>query len=147
MSKYLVRVQRRIPAPPQALFDVVARPAAHPLIDGSGTVVDAKSGNPERLSLGARFGMSMKVGARYSMANIVTEFDEPHQIAWQTRSGQTWRYIFEPDDGGTLVTEEWDSRTVRFAVLGVLQVLAGLPERSRMGMAHTLLRMERHVTR
>src|SRR3546814_12424673 len=66
---------RFVPAPPQAIFDLLADPRKHALIDGSGTLVDAASG-PERLSKGATFGMSMKLGVSYTMKNTVEEFEE-----------------------------------------------------------------------
>ena len=38
---------------------------------------------PERLGLGATFGMSMHLGISYSMVNTVIEFEENRRIAWQ----------------------------------------------------------------
>lgn len=138
MSKYLVSVDKFIAAPAQELFDVVADPAMHPEIDGSGTVHTAHAAAPERLALGARFGMGMKMGARYSMQNTVTEFEEGRLIAWQPRGGYTWRYRFVPVDGGTLVTEQWDARTAkRRTIMGLL----GFPRRNRRGITATLHRL------
>jgi uncharacterized protein YndB with AHSA1/START domain len=112
----VITVERVIPAPPEKIFDLLANPTRHHDIDGSGTVRDAKD-CPERLSLGATFGMSMKLGVPYSMVSTVVEFDENRRIAWQTRGpgslgarfgGRIWRYELEPVDGGTLVRESWD---------------------------------------
>jgi uncharacterized protein YndB with AHSA1/START domain len=112
----VVSVERTIPAAPEKIFDLLADPARHHDIDGSGTVRDAKD-CPARLSLGATFGMSMKMGVPYSMVSTVVEFDENRRIAWQTRGpgklgarfgGRIWRYELEPVDGGTLVRESWD---------------------------------------
>ena len=110
-------VERMIPAPPEKIFDLLADPARHRDIDGSGTVREAKTGS-ERLALGSRFGMSMKMGIPYSMVSEVIEFDENRRIAWQTHppaswgakfgGGRIWRYELEPVDGGTLVRESWD---------------------------------------
>ena len=112
-----VSVERIIPAPPEKIFDLLADPARHREIDGSGTVRDAKSGS-ERLALGSTFGMSMKMGIPYSMLNEVIDFEENRRIAWQTKppvswgaklgGGRIWRYDLEPVDGGTLVRETWD---------------------------------------
>ncbi len=112
-----VSVERIIPAPPEKIFDLLADPARHRDIDGSGTVRDAKSGS-ERLALGSTFGMSMKMGLPYSMVNEVIDFEENRRIAWQTKppvswgaklgGGRIWRYDLEPVDGGTLVRETWD---------------------------------------
>ena len=49
-----------INAPAHVIFDLVANPAAHQRFDGSGTIQRAISG-PERLFLGAKFGMAMKI--------------------------------------------------------------------------------------
>ena len=80
MDGDVVTVERVIPAPPAAIFDLLADAAKHPLIDGSGTVKQAKAGSPQRLSPGATFGMSMKVGIPYSMVNTVIEFEPNRRI-------------------------------------------------------------------
>ena len=54
-SNDVVSVERMIPAPPEKIFDLLADPARHRDIDGSGTVRDAKSGS-ERLALGRSSG-------------------------------------------------------------------------------------------
>ncbi len=116
-EKTVVSVDRVIKAPAAAIFAVVADASRHPEIDGSGTVVKAKEGAPQHLTLGSTFGMSMKMGVRYSMANTVIEFEPDRRIAWQTVlagplgrfiGGRIWRYQFEDVDGGTKVTETWD---------------------------------------
>jgi uncharacterized protein YndB with AHSA1/START domain len=140
MSEDLVTVSRTIAAPAQKLFDLVADPAQHPAIDGSGTVVAARSGNPKRLSLGAKFSMDMRLVLGYRVENTVVEFDEGHEIAWRHFYGHRWRYRFEPVDGGTLVTEEWDARPARSRLL--LRAL-GYPKRHRIGMPKSLERLAR----
>jgi uncharacterized protein YndB with AHSA1/START domain len=110
-------VERIIPAPPEKIFDLLADPRRHHDIDGSGSVRDARD-CPERLSLGATFGMSMKMGVPYSMVNEVVEFEDGRRIAWEPRlsgrfgslfgGGRIWRYELEPVEGGTRVRETWD---------------------------------------
>jgi uncharacterized protein YndB with AHSA1/START domain len=110
-------VERVIPAPPEKIFELLADPRRHRDIDGSGTVREAK-GTPERLSLGAKFGMAMKLGIPYSMESTVIEFEDGRRIAWQSRppgsigarfgGGRIWRYELDPVDGGTRVRESWD---------------------------------------
>ena len=112
MSTYLVSESRVIAADPQRLFDIVADPAMHPKIDGSGSVQAMRAGGPDRLAQGATFGMDMKLGGKYKITNTVVEFEEPTVIAWRHFNGHIWRYLFEPVDGGTKVTEQWDSRPV-----------------------------------
>ncbi len=143
MSAYLVSESRVIAAEPQRLFDIVADPAMHPEIDGSGSVQSKRDGSPERLSKGAKFGMDMKLGAPYTITNTVVEFDEGKQIAWRHFNGHVWRYLFEPVDGGTRVTEQWDARPARNKI--VLR-LARFPERNRKGILATLQRLDDLVT-
>lgn len=110
-------VERVITAPPEKIFALLADPSRHPDIDGSGSVKAAKD-SPERLALGSKFGMSMKLGIKYSMVSEVIEFEDGRRIAWQSRppgsigsrfgGGRIWRYELEPVDGGTRVRETWD---------------------------------------
>ncbi|MGO9559593.1 MAG: SRPBCC family protein [Acidimicrobiales bacterium] len=151
MDGYVVTVERVIPAPPEAIFAYLADAARHPEIDGSGTVKGAKAGVPERLSLGSKFGMSMKMGVPYSMVSTVTEFEDNRLIAWQSYlsgplgkfvGGRTWRYQLEPVDGGTRVSESWDlSNDKQRALLK----LGKLPEQTRTNMEKTLERIEQLV--
>jgi uncharacterized protein YndB with AHSA1/START domain len=100
---------RTVPAPVGAVFELLARPDQHALIDGSGTVQDVQPGTPERLSAGARFGMQMHWGLRYKILNEVVEFEEGRRIAWRHFGGHVWRYLLEPvDDEHTRVTEQFD---------------------------------------
>ena len=110
-------VERVITAPPEKIFALLTDPRHHPEIDGSGSVQAAKDA-PEHLTLGSKFGMSMKVGISYSMVSEVVEFEENRRIAWQSRppgsigsrlgGGRIWRYELDPVDGGTRVRETWD---------------------------------------
>lgn len=138
-----VSTSRIISADRQALFDLIADPRVHPVIDGSGTVTGARDGLPERLSLGARFGMDMKAGASYRITNTVVEFEEGQLIAWRHLSGHRWRYEFRDVDGGTEVTETFDWSTAR-AKRAV--ELAGFPERNLRAMEATLARLDRLAT-
>lgn len=137
-SRYVVSVSKFIPAGRQALFDVIADPAQHPVIDGSGSVKAARAGGPARLSQGAKFSMDMHLGANYKILNTVVEFDEPALLGWRHFNGHIWRYRFTEVEGGTEVTEEWDARG---APNRLLLVLARFPQRNRKGMAATLDRL------
>jgi uncharacterized protein YndB with AHSA1/START domain len=134
----LVTVQRTIDAPRQLLFDLVADPEQHPLIDGSSTVRAARAGHPVRLALGSTFGMDMKLGLGYRVTNTVVEFEEGRLIAWRHFYGHRWRYRFEASIGGTLVTEQWDARPSKGQRL---LVALGYPDRHRLGMARSLERL------
>ena len=136
-------VRRTIAADRQALFDIVADPAQHPVIDGSGSVRALRDGAPERLALGATFAMDMHVAADYRIVNRVIEFDEPSRIAWRHFNGHIWRYLFTEVAGGTEVTEQWDARGAnnRLALW-----LLGFPRRNRAGMTATLRRLDELAT-
>ena len=141
MSDKKVSVSRVIPAPPDRVFDVLADPSLHPQIDGSGSVRGAL-GNPTRLSLGAKFGMSMRIGLPYFVRNTVKEFDEGRRIAWSHLGGHRWRYELEPVDEGTRVVETFDWST---AVAPPVLELLGVPERHKPNMEKSLERLEKVV--
>jgi uncharacterized protein YndB with AHSA1/START domain len=150
-SQDVVTVERLIPAPPEAIFALIADPARHRDMDGSGTVQGAR-GSSERLGLGSQFGMSMKMGLPYSMVNTVIEYEQDRRLAWQTRGpgpvgklvgGRIWRYELQPVDDGTLVRESWDiSEEAPVTKLGVKR----LANKTEQNMAATLARIEELVT-
>jgi len=143
MTSPVVTVERTIPADAAAIFDVLADPRQHPLIDGSGTIQKINTG-PPRLSHGAEFGVAMKVGAPYKVTNTVVEYEEGRLIAWRHFAGHRWRYTLTPVAGGTHVREEWDpSRQPR--VVQTFYKLVGFPARNRKGMEATLVRLEKHL--
>lgn len=134
----VVSAQRRIEAPAEAIFELLADPAAHARFDGSGTVVAARGDNPERLALGARFGMDMKLGLPYKISNEVVEFEEGRRIAWRHFGHHIWRYELEPVEGGTLVTESFDWASSRFPPM---YEWVGYPAKHEVNMAQTLERL------
>ena len=97
-----VSVSRLIDASPQVIFDVLADPARHTEIDGSGTVRSAKVPG-QRLAMGTKFGMKMKLGVPYSISSTVVEFEEDKLIAWAHFGKHRWRYELEVTDGATMV--------------------------------------------
>lgn len=101
---------RLVNAPASAIFDLLADPSRHPEIDGSGSVIKANDSAPKRLSKGAHFGMSMKMGVPYKIENTVVEFEENSVIAWRHFGGHVWRYDLKPGtaEGTTDVTETFD---------------------------------------
>jgi len=144
-------VERTIPSPPGPIFDLLADPRRHPDIDGSGSVKQAKD-TPERLTLGAKFGMAMKMGLPYSMVSEVVEFEDGRRIAWQSRppsplgarlgGGRIWRYELEPVESGTRVRESWDINQEKFKF-----IVRPARKRTRKAMERTLERIEELVTR
>ena len=79
-NRYLVSRSRFIAAAPEDIFEVLASPALHSLIDGSDTVKGAQPRGPERLALGAKFGMEMNVRVDYKILNTVCEFAEGRRM-------------------------------------------------------------------
>lgn len=134
----VVSESRLVPAPASAIFDLLADPSKHCEFDGSGTVRAAQSNAPARLRLGAKFGMEMKLGAAYKITNEVVEFEENRRIAWRHFGGHIWRYILEPADGGTVVTEQFDWRKNKSPLM--IRVLR-LDRRNRSSIVATLERL------
>ncbi|THJ66703.1 polyketide cyclase / dehydrase and lipid transport [Arthrobacter echini] len=139
---YLISRERLIDAPADRIFEVLARPALHSVIDGSGTVRGEQPNGPERLSLGARFGMQMRIGAPYKILNRVIEFEEGRRIAWRHFSSHVWRYTLEPRGDSTLVREEWDGRAVRWKFIFRL---AGFTRSHPASIEKTLRKLEDYV--
>ena len=139
-ARRAVSVERVIPAPPERLFAILADPAQHPRIDGSGTVRAAAEGSG-RLQKGARFTMVMRgLGVTYRMENTVVEFEEGRRIAWRNVGGQRWRYEMVPVPGGTRVRETFDYSQ---AISPLALELARFPSRNRKAMERSLARLER----
>ena len=130
-----VSVSRQIAAPADVIFDILADPSRHAEIDGSGTVRGSKDDQPERLELGSRFGMKMKIVVPYDMRSTVVEFEEDRLIAWAHFGKHRWRYELEPNDDGTLVTETFDWSTSKAPV--VLEK-AGYPQMHLTNIRRTL---------
>ena len=136
------RVVRRsvvVDAPAAAVFDLLADPSRHHEIDGSGTVRDAASSAPQRLSQGARFQMGMKWFVPYRMTNEVVEFVEDETVAWRHMGGHIWRYTVQSLDAERCkVTEEFDWRPSRAPLL--LKVM-GAPTDNAKAIEQTLVRL------
>jgi len=101
-----------IAAPAAKIFDVLASPSAHRLFDGSGTIQRSVSG-PERLFLGAKFAMSMKIKVPYRIKNTVVVFEENKKITWCHLMKWKWSYeLTELNSGTTQVTESFDASAI-----------------------------------
>lgn len=137
------RARRFVAAPPAAIFELLTDPSKHSLIDGSGTVRASADEAPERLTLGSKFGMKMRLGLPYRITNEVVEFEEDRLIGWRHMGGHIWRYLLEPADGGTWVTEEFDWRTARSATM--LRAMRA-PTRNRQAIEATLDRLAAHFS-
>jgi hypothetical protein len=143
-----VSAERVVAATPHDIFEVLANPAKHPIIDGSSTVVRPLRGNPERLEMGSRFGMGMRIGVPYVIHSRVVEYEPDRLIAWCHFGRHRWRYELVPvdsdGDGGprTRVIETFDWST---SIFPPVISAVGYPSRNLAGMARTLERLDRHM--
>jgi hypothetical protein len=122
-----VAVSRRICAAAHDIFQVLANPARHPELDGSGSLRGAVS--TKMISgVGDVFVMKMYFAhlGDYEMNNHVVEYEQDRRIAWEpeagrghpnaasdgsepSRWGQRWSYQLTPDGpDATVVTEIYD---------------------------------------
>lgn len=135
-----VSCSRIIDADANTIFDLLADPQKHSLFDGSDTVVSSSPANADRLELGSRFGMRMKLGVPYRITNEVVEFKEDELIAWRHFGHHVWRYELEPTgDGKTLVTESFDWSTAR---VPKFYEVVGYAERNKTNIENSLLRLQ-----
>ncbi|MFM9151868.1 MAG: SRPBCC family protein [Candidatus Planktophila sp.] len=115
--KDVVAARIVIKAAPEKIFSYLADPRAHTLFDGSSTIQGRISG-PDRLFLGARFGMAMKIRVPYRITNEVVAFKEDHLITWRHLMKWTWSYeLIDLGDGTTQVTETFDASVCNKAQL------------------------------
>lgn len=109
----VVAAEIEVATQPREIFDLLADPEKHSLIDGSKTIQRVLKG-PKRLYHGAKFGMAMRVGFPYRITNEVVTFEEDREIAWRHLMKWVWRYQLTPLEGGkTLVRETFDARPSR----------------------------------
>ena len=123
MADGFVSVSRRIEAPAEELFALLTDSANHPLIDGSGMVLQPVPG--VRLSrTGDSFLMNMhhERFGYYQMRNEVVEYEAGRRLVWEPKREPAspedevgdpglyrWGYEFSPDGpGAALVTETFD---------------------------------------
>ena len=131
------KTQLEIKAPAKIIFDLIADPRNHQRIDGSG-MLKGELKAPERLYLGAKFGMKMKFIIPYLIKNQVVEFEENKSIAWRHLMHNVWCYeLIEIDPKTTLVIQTWDGRKAR-SKRWVSQSYKWVPR----AMAKTLVRLK-----
>jgi len=112
-----ITVEREIPAPTNALFDILSNPHRHTELDGSGFVTGLHHG--DRLAkVGQKFTMNMTgdhMGGDYQTDNIVSAYDENKMIGWKTAPAGNeppgWEWLWELRSEGsdsTMVTLTYD---------------------------------------
>lgn len=73
-----------VPAPPEAVFGVLADPARHQEVDGAGMLRGLVGGPSAVTGVGDTFDMDMAQEGfgSYRMRNTITEFESNRRIAW-----------------------------------------------------------------
>jgi hypothetical protein len=114
-----------IDAPADVIFEVLADPATHAAIDGTGWVRDPLDSQP-LTATSQIFRMAMyhpnHPDGDYQMANRVQVFDPPSTISWEPGydtgdgslgfGGWTWRYDLAPagpDKTSVTLTYDWSA--------------------------------------
>jgi hypothetical protein len=123
----LVKASRRIEAPADLIFEILANPQRHIDFDGSDMIREAVLDGPIS-DVGDTFTMMMhRLGDDYLMLNYVVEFQPDRRIFWEPApgdpsraegndpskvgipAGYRWGYILTPDgEDATIVTEVFD---------------------------------------
>jgi uncharacterized protein YndB with AHSA1/START domain len=135
-----VSVSRRIEAPADEIFKLLANPDSHPEFDGSGMLRTGASNNVIA-GVGDVFVMKMYFTTMgdYETHNRVVAFEVNRCIAWEpgnpelARNGSRWRFDLTPDGlSATVVTETYDCtdspQSVRDAVDNGRVWLSGMSE-------------------
>jgi uncharacterized protein YndB with AHSA1/START domain len=128
-------------APASRIFDLLANPSSHKLFDGSQTIQKSVSG-PERLFLGAKFSMAMKIKLPYRIKNTVVAFEENKKISWCHLMKWTWTYeLTELDNGSTQVTESFDASAIPGYAARWLKITGAMAHNPKW-MAKSLVRLK-----
>ncbi len=126
-----ITVSRRISAPADEIFQILANPRNHLTLDGSGMLREVTAGTAIR-AVGDVFVMRMYFSelGDYQMINHVVEFEPGRRIGWEpeagcghpnaepgaerpARWGQRWSFELTPEGpDATIVTEIFDCSQV-----------------------------------
>lgn len=145
-----VSATRVINAPAEAIFAILADPAKHAAIDGTGWVCEALDGAP-LAAAGQVFRMAMyhpgHPDGNYEMANQVQVLDPPRTISWKPGQyagdgtlrfgGWIWRYDLVPvGPSSTTVTLSYDWSAVPQATREHIGMPPFPPEHLDNSLAH-----------
>jgi uncharacterized protein YndB with AHSA1/START domain len=140
-SPSITAAQIIINAPASTIFDVLANPSSHKLFDGSQTIQNSVSG-PERLFLGAKFSMAMKIKIPYRIKNTVVAFEDNKKISWRHLMKWRWSYeLTELGNGSTQVTESFDASAIPGYAARWLKMTGAMAHNPKW-MAKSLVRLK-----
>ena len=98
-----------INVPAEKIFAILSNPHRHKEIDGTKTIQENISG-PDKLVLGSKFGMKMRLGINYRIQNTVVEYEENSLIGWRHLGRWIWCYeLVNIGPQMTQVTETFDA--------------------------------------
>ena len=130
-----------INAPAEKIFAILSNPGRHKEIDGSNTIRENISG-PDKLVLGSKFGMKMRLGVNYRIKNTVVEYQENSLIAWRHVGRWIWRYeLMNIGPQRTQVTESFDASRAPFIAKAWLSFRKAYPFTQR-AVAKTLVQLK-----
>jgi hypothetical protein len=141
---------RTIHAPPEAVYAILANPATHATIDGTGWVVESLDNAP-LIAVGQLFRMGMfhagHPDGRYEIVNRVEVLERRSAIAWKPGynaddgavhfGGWIWRYdLAATEDGDTVVTLTYDWSATSQSVRERIAFPPFPPEHLSRSLAH-----------
>lgn len=152
MAGESVSATATVEAPAEVIFDLLADPATHAAIDGTGWVRASLDSQPVTAA-GQVFSMAMyhpnHPDGDYQMHNLVEVFDRPHAIAWKPGydagdgtlgfGGWLWRYDLtqaNPNANSTQVTLTYDWSAVEDSVREYLSFPPFAPDHLSNSLAH-----------
>ncbi len=122
------------------IFQILVQPRLHCDMNGK-TSVQGFIRGPERLTLGSRFTMAMRLGIPYRITNTVLEFTPDERIAWAHLLGNRWSYDLWPTGPcETRVRETNDLAVAGWR--GRLSPVARKPDGMRRAIARSLVRLK-----
>jgi hypothetical protein len=128
-------------APAEKIFAILSNPHRHKEIDGSHTIQENISG-PDKLVLGSKFGMKMRLGVNYRIKNTVVEYQENSLIAWRHVGRWIWRYeLVNIGPQMTQVTETFDASRAPLIAKAWLSLRKAYPWTQR-AVAKTLVQLK-----
>ncbi|MET0863333.1 MAG: SRPBCC family protein [Nakamurella sp.] len=141
-----ITVSMLVPATPAATYDLISDITAMSRYSPETVATEWLDGATEPL-VGARFKGTNVIGKlRWSTKPTITAAERGSCFAFRVpgRSGPLWTYLFEPVEGGTLVTESMSQSVPSPLPIRILQRRAGVTDRDehlRRGMIVTLDRL------
>ena len=146
-------VQRRIPAEPAVIFDVLRSPSGHVAIDASGMLQGA-TGDPAG-AVGDTFVVHMDREAlgdlpmgKYDVTVTITGYEQDRFITWEVSGrnfpsiGHYYGYRLEPVEGGTLVTSiyDWSGVSEQWKPEGVWPIVPESALKATLGILERTVR-------